>query len=273
MAIHALYGVIYVVLPLTLFVNLQPATSKINELNPDKIRRNIEIRHAKASHLKEVISEKIRGRWRRALMEPKANLRTGKNCFITSVFSNMADGKTYFFNNSYFWRLSSSYKADFGYPRNVTQKWKGLPHTFDEVFLWGANWKTYFFKGKYYYLYDTQKDQVLNGYPQLISQGWAGVPNDVDAAFTDRNRISFFFKGKLVYKYDNSRDRVAFGYPMKIRDVFPGLPNDIDSAFHYYYDGSIYFFKGWRYYKWNEIHQKADGPFFVRQDWHNICTD
>lgn len=128
-------------------------------------------------------------------------------------------------------------------------------------------------QGKYYYLYDTQKDQVQHGYPQLISQGWAGVPNDVDAAFTDRNRISFFFKGKLVYKYDNSRDRVAFGYPMKIKDVFPGLPNNIDSAFRYYYDGSIYFFKGWQYYKWNEIHQKADGPFSVRQDWHNICTD
>lgn len=122
---------------------------KVQEYNfycLSQIRRNIEIGHAKESHLNEVVSENIRGRWKRALKEPKANLRTGKYCFITSVFSNMADGKTYFFNNSYFWRLSSSYKADVGYPRNVTQKWKDLPETFDEVFLWGANWKTYFFK-------------------------------------------------------------------------------------------------------------------------------
>lgn len=192
---------------------------------------------------------------------------------ITSVFSSMANGLTYFFKDSLYWRLSGRYEIDKGYPKNITQKWKGIPNSFDESFLWGANWQTYFFKGSNYYMYDGSKDEIYKGYPKQISQGWRGVPNNIDAAFTDRQAISYFFKGDQVYKYDNSRDRVAYGYPLKISSIFHGLPANIDSAFRYYYDGDIYFFKDIKYYKWNEKYNQVDGPFYIKNGWSKLCID
>ena len=65
-----------------------------------------------------------------------------------AIFSNMQDGLTYIFSKDKFWRITKNYEADKGYPKNISEKWHGIPDDFDEVFVWGENWNTYFFKVK-----------------------------------------------------------------------------------------------------------------------------
>jgi len=190
---------------------------------------------------------------------------------IIGAFSHMQDGLTYIFKDDKFWRLSAGYTIDNGYPKDLDKKWHRVPSHFDEVFVWGGNWSTYFFKGKYYYRYNNTADRVDDGYPYLISKGWRNVPDDIDAIFTDREYKTYFFKNDLVYLYDNARDKVAFGYPRKITEVYPNVPSTIDTVFRYYFDGEVYFFKDLFYWRWNVKYHRADGPFPINKRWVNLC--
>ena len=71
---------------------------------------------------------------------------------IDSVFSYMRDGYIYMFRGETFWRMSKNTTADRGYPMKISQKWKGVPDYFDEVFAAGSNWQTYFFKVRFHSL-------------------------------------------------------------------------------------------------------------------------
>jgi len=190
---------------------------------------------------------------------------------IMSAFSHMQDGLTYFFKEDKFWRISKNYQIDSNYPKYLNKKWHGVPTHFDEGFVWGGNWFTYFFKGKNYYRYNNTADRIEDGYPLLIREGWRNLPDNIDAIFTDQERNTYFFKDDLVYLYDNARDIVAFGYPKKITDVYPNVPSNLDTVFRYYFDGEVYFFKDLYFWRWNIKLQRADGPFPINKGWKNLC--
>ena len=188
----------------------------------------------------------------------------------------MNDGRTYSFNADHYWRLNDAkHESDRGYPSKIHTKWQGITDNIDDIFLWGHNWRTYIFKGSWYYKYKIFGDNTLGplepNYPKRISQGWPGVPDDIDAAFTGIHGDSYFFKGDQVYKFDNGIDQVANGFPVSINQVFAGVPNNIDSAFRWYYDGYVYFFKDEYYWKMDYSGNIA-GSFLIGIDgWKNLC--
>ena len=196
---------------------------------------------------------------------------------VTAIESWMGDGRTYIFKGDHFWRFNDNDdESDRGYPKTISSRWTNVPDDIDEVFFWGHNWGTYFFRGHQYYKYNNQLDKVENRYyPRNISEGWPGLPPDgIDAGFTWSNLKSYFFKGDKVYLYDNVNDRVASDYTngKLISAVWPGLPNNIDSAFRWYWDGISYFFKGDSYYFWDYKTNTVKGPFLIGYTtWKNIC--
>lgn len=196
---------------------------------------------------------------------------------VTAIESWMGNGKSFIFHGDRFWRLNDlSSEADPGYPKKISSTWINVPDDIDEVFLWGHNWNTYFFKGHQYYRYNDRLDKVENlYYPKNISEGWRGLPTDgIDAGFTWSNKKSYFFKGNKVYLYDNIQDEVDSEYTngKLISDVWPGIPDNIDSVFRWYWDGISYFFKGDSYYFWNDGTHTAEGPFLIGNTaWKNVC--
>eukprot|EP00795_Rhopilema_esculentum_P012223 gene12223-2854_t len=191
---------------------------------------------------------------------------------IDTVFSWIANGRTYFFKGANTWRfLDAAGKSEASYPKSVGTQWIGVPNNIDEGFLWAGNWKTYFFKGSNYYRYNDQLDRVESGYPKSISSGWSGVPDNIDAAFSLSSQVSYFFKGNLCYKFDSATDKVSTGYPKTISECFPGVPDNLDSAFRYYWDDVSYFFKGHYYYRWDATNNKAIGPYLIETKWKNLC--
>ena len=64
-----------------------------------------------------------------------------------SVVSYPWNGHTYIFNGTDYWRINGvTGTLDLGYPLKITENWKGVPNSIDEVFAWGNNWNIYFFK-------------------------------------------------------------------------------------------------------------------------------
>ena len=133
----------------------------------------------------------------------------------------------------------------------------------------------YTLQGSQYYKYNDKNNQVEEGYPKSINEGWHGIPNKIDAAFTLSNQYSYFFKGNQVYKFDNNNDEVVNDYPKPINSEWESIPSDInkiDTAVRYYYDGVTYFFKGLKYWKWNNALEKFEGPYDTHTKWKTVCT-
>ncbi|KAF5304494.1 hypothetical protein FQA39_LY09690 [Lamprigera yunnana] len=164
------------------------------------------------------------------------------------VIFNSAEGYTYVFKGSKYWRLTDTGVAK-GYPKEISQGWPGLPGDVDAAFTY-KNGKTYFFKGKQYWRY-IGKNMEKN-YPQLISNGFSGIPDDLDAAIVwSGNGKIYFFKGSKFWRFDpTQRPPVKITYPKPISN-WEGIPNNLNSAFQYT-NGYTYFFKDNSYYRFND---------------------
>ena len=62
---------------------------------------------------------------------------------------NVKNGDTYAFLSRNYWKLSQN-TVEPGYPRLISEGWKGLPPDLDAAFTW-TNGSTYFFKGAQYW--------------------------------------------------------------------------------------------------------------------------
>jgi len=61
-----------------------------------------------------------------------------------------------------------------GWPKKIADVFPGLPSNIDTAFTWAYDGRTYFFKGKYFYLWDPKNNKVDGLY--LVSQ-WDHVCN------------------------------------------------------------------------------------------------
>ncbi|XP_076345934.1 matrix metalloproteinase-21-like [Tachypleus tridentatus] len=206
---------------------------------------------------------------------------------------------TYFFRANHYWMYENRFnRTRYGDPLPIMPEWKGVPNKIDGfVHVWTyLQDKSYFFKGRYYYLYDSINDQVAPGYPRTISSDFRNIkgskspriPDNIDSVFFDqRNTVLYFFKGKYVYAYDVERGNEGCclpGYPRKINLEFPStdpkskLPHNLDAVYYSYSDRSMYFFKG-KYYWKNRAFNPLDrrrrntivGPKLISSKWHDIC--
>jgi len=104
--------------------------------------------------------------------------------------------------------------------------------TYNAIFTYGYNNKTYFFKGGQVYLYDDKNMKIASGFPKKINSVFKGIPDNIDAAFTwGKDGKTYFFKGPLYYKYNDKNNKVESGYPKKSNQRWIGMPKLIDAIF------------------------------------------
>ena len=91
------------------------------------------------------------------------------------------NNKLYFFKNNLYWRWDiESDRIDQGYPKTIANGWPGLPNNLEAAIYAGYSQgsrdnKLYFFKGRHYWRWNIETDQLDPGYPKLIRDGWPGL--------------------------------------------------------------------------------------------------
>ena len=110
-------------------------------------------------------------------------------------------------------------RMDPGYPKEIGVGFAGIPNNVDAAFVWSGNGKTYFFKGPFYWRFDSKADPpVSNRYPKPI-KNWVGLPNHIDAAFKWENGLTYFFKGNEYYRFNDVDFEVSMSAVMCFLEV------------------------------------------------------
>ena len=173
-----------------------------------------------------------------------------------------SNGSFYVFKGRKYWKLNHT-KVATGYPKRISEGWKGLPGNLDAAVTWGVNGDSFFFKGNRYWKFTNEV--LVSGYPKNIS-GWNGLPSNLDAALEwFDNEHLYFFKGPQYWKYSMEEKRVKPGYPKNITNSWPDIPNQIDVAFQWI-NNKIYFFKSGRYWRVDDaaLSSQEEGPPYPR---------
>ena len=134
-------------------------------------------------------------------------------------------GKLYFFGDrsNYLRYDVATDRADPGYPKPLSDTWKGWPWADAPTGAveWG-NGKAYFFYGYSYSRYDMASEPVEPGYPKRIEDLWPGMfAADVQSAINWGNGKAFFFSGSLYIRYDIASGLPDPGYPRSIAEAGP----------------------------------------------------
>lgn len=76
-------------------------------------------------------------------------------------------GKVYLFKGKRYWRLDPNRnRIDTGYPKQISEGWRGVPNHVDSVYQW--NGRIFFFKGSKYYRLNERRFEVHQKYPLPI---------------------------------------------------------------------------------------------------------
>lgn len=131
-------------------------------------------------------------------------------------------GITYFFKNNLYWRSSRLYELDTGYPRLISENFKGLNTEngfngkLDASFVWSGNRRVYFIEKNRYWRYDFDLGSVEPGYPKKLSI-WRGLPTKITDAFLWVNGITYFFENEKYYRFNDLAFKVE-------EDAYPKYP-------------------------------------------------
>lgn len=131
------------------------------------------------------------------------------------------NGVTYFFKNNLYWRSSRLYELDVGYPRFISENFRGLDAAsgftgrLDASFVWSGNRRVYFVEDNKYWRYDFDLGNVEPGYPKKLSI-WRGLPSKITDAFLWINGVTYFFVKEKYYRFND----LAF----KVEDAIPTYP-------------------------------------------------
>ncbi|XP_028398592.1 matrix metalloproteinase-25-like [Dendronephthya gigantea] len=139
---------------------------------------------------------------------------------------------------------------------------------FDAVFHDKRHQRVYALREFEFYLM-TRNGEHSKG-PRRINKRWKGLNTKVRAAYTREDGYTIFFTRHRYYKYDGTRLVVG---PLHIEEY--GLSaelRDMDAAITYPGNGQTYFFKGDKYWKYDEENRKIfpDYPKLIKKHWHGV---
>ena len=137
------------------------------------------------------------------------------NASYDAAFTYGFDNKVYFFKGSKVYKYDDKkMKIATGYPKNISDIFKGVPDNISAVFTWSKDGVTYFFKGPFYYKYNDKLKKVEKGYPKKSNRRWKNMPTVIDAIFSlpfsieNDNNKTYVISGKDSYSIDNISDAV-----------------------------------------------------------------
>ena len=110
------------------------------------------------------------------------------------------------------WRMSKVATVDDGYPKPISEEFKGMPNDIDAAFTWNRTGKIYLFKGSQYWRFDYQKIKegkqgVTATYPRNI-RAWKGIPGNLDTVNTWTNNMTYFFASGSYYRIQDQPFKV-----------------------------------------------------------------
>ncbi|XP_053375434.1 matrix metalloproteinase-14-like [Mercenaria mercenaria] len=112
--------------------------------------------------------------------------------------------KFYIFKGSRYWRYSSNFQLDSGYPKRVLGWYRGIQAALQE-----DNGEIRVLKGSQMSVWREDFSQPPRGYPISISVGWPGLRSDLEAAVR-YGRRSYFFKGGNYFRYNDYYRKVDY---------------------------------------------------------------
>ncbi|XP_053310801.1 matrix metalloproteinase-28 [Spea bombifrons] len=185
--------------------------------------------------------------------------------YCQSVFDAITWDKKntlHIFKGSYFWTVSQN--GNVSKPHLLRQRWKKLPAYVEAAAVSGSTGKFYFFKGGKCWRY---KDSKLDGgFPRKCSTN--GLPRHPDTVlyFQPLGQL-VLFKGGKYYVINEESMTVEPYYPRSLKD-WKGIPSATNGVLTHL-DGSVYFFKGDSYWKFdqNDLRVTASGRWAEDLSW------
>lgn len=99
---------------------------------------------------------------------------------VDAAFLWPRNGRTYFFSGEWYWRFNNQgNRMDGGYPRRISDGWRGVPGNVDAGFSHKAYGITYFIKNNQVYKINDKSVLLESGYPKHVGVDWLECGNHV----------------------------------------------------------------------------------------------
>ncbi|KAM4700323.1 matrix metalloproteinase-28 [Discoglossus pictus] len=168
----------------------------------------------------------------------------------------------YIFKGRHFWTVSLD--GNVTGPQALQERWRKIPNFVEAAVVSGSDGKFFFFKGGRCWRYKGHKLEA--GFPRKCSAD--GLPRHPDTAlyFQPLGHL-VLFKGRKYYVVNEESLTVEPYYPRSLQD-WKGVPSKANGVLTHP-DGSVYFFKGDQYWRFNQdkLRVTASGKWAEDLSW------